>query len=265
VQSEKSGYRTPALKHLKLPGRRRELKDSSPGTPQPHMLRLDHVGMRYDDGPEVLHDLNLSLTRGEFLFLMGPTGAGKTSLLRLLGLAQMPCRGRFDLFGRDLATLQRDEMTALRRRIGVVFQDVRLLEHLSTFDNVALPLRISGGQDSQIGGFVSEILAWLGLSNATDAKPATLSMGQRQLVAVARAIIIRPNLLLCDEPTSNLDGKLARRLMHMFTQLRKLGTTVVLATHSEELVGQYPHQVLRIAEGRLKGPLPPPAAMAAAE
>ena len=120
--------------------------------------------------------------------------------------------------------------------------------------------RISGGQDSQIGGFVSEILAWLGLSNATDAKPATLSMGQRQLVAVARAIIIRPNLLLCDEPTSNLDGKLARRLMHMFTQLRKLGTTVVLATHSEDLVGQYPHQVLRIAEGRLKGPLPPPAA-----
>jgi cell division transport system ATP-binding protein len=229
------------------------------------MLRLDQVAMRYGDGPEVLHELNLSLARGDFLFLMGPTGAGKTSLLRLLGLAQMPCRGQFTLFGRDLASLRRDELTALRRRIGMVFQDVRLLDHLSAFDNVALPLRINGGQDDQIGGFVSEMLAWLGLSNAIDAKPPTLSMGQRQLIAVARAVIVRPNLLLCDEPTSNLDSKLARRLMHLFSQLRKLGTTVVLSTHSEDLVERYPHPVLRVNEGRLKGPLPPPAAMAAAD
>jgi cell division transport system ATP-binding protein len=229
------------------------------------MLQLDQVAMRYGNGPEVLHDLNLALPRGDFLFLMGPTGAGKTSLLRLLGLAQMPCRGRFSLFGRDIATVGRDELTAMRRRIGVVFQDVRLLDHLSAFDNVALPLRISGGQDDQIGGFVSEMLAWLGLSNAIDVKPPTLSMGQRQLIAVARAVIIRPNLLLCDEPTSNLDSKLARRLMHLFTQLRKLGTTVVLSTHSEDLVERYPHPVLRLAEGRLRGPLPSPVAMAAAD
>ncbi len=229
------------------------------------MLRLDQAAMRYDDGPEVLRDLNLSVPRGEFLFLMGPTGAGKTSLLRLLGLAQMPCRGQYTLFGRDVASLPRDELTALRRRIGTVFQDVRLLDHLSAFDNVALPLRISGGQDDQIGGFVSEMLAWLGLSNAIDAKPPTLSMGQRQLVAVARAVIIRPNLLLCDEPTSSLDNKLARRLLHLFTQLRKLGTTIVLSTHSDDLVERYPHPVLRLAEGRLRGPLPPPAAMAAAD
>jgi cell division transport system ATP-binding protein len=229
------------------------------------MLQLDQVAMRYGDGPEVLHDLNLALPRGDFLFLMGPTGAGKTSLLRLLGLAQMPSRGRYSLFGRDIATVRRDELTAMRRRIGVVFQDVRLLDHLSAFDNVALPLRISGGQDDQIGGFVSEMLAWLGLSNAIDAKPPTLSMGQRQLIAVARAVIIRPNLLLCDEPTSNLDSKLARRLMHLFTQLRKLGTTVVLSTHSEDLVERYPHPVLRIADGHLKGPLSPPVAMAAAD
>jgi cell division transport system ATP-binding protein len=229
------------------------------------MLRLDQVAMRYGDGPEVLHDLNLGLPRGDFVFLMGPTGAGKTSLLRLLGLAQMPSRGRFTLFGREVLSLPRDELTALRRRIGMVFQDVRLLDHLSAFDNVALPLRISGGQDDQIGGFVSEMLAWLGLSAAIDAKPPTLSMGQRQLIAIARAVIIRPNLLLCDEPTSNLDNKLARRLMHLFTQLRKLGTTVVLSTHSEDLVERYPHPVLRIAEGRLKGPVPAPAAMAAAE
>jgi cell division transport system ATP-binding protein len=229
------------------------------------MLRLDQVAMRYGDGPEVLHGLNLALPRGDFVFLMGPTGAGKTSLLRLLGLAQMPSRGRFTLFGREVASLPRDELTALRRRIGMVFQDVRLLDHLSAFDNVALPLRISGGQDDQIGGFVSEMLAWLGLSAAIDAKPPTLSMGQRQLIAIARAVIIRPNLLLCDEPTSNLDNKLARRLMHLFTQLRKLGTTVVLSTHSEDLVERYPHPVLRIADGHLRGPLPALAAMAAAD
>jgi cell division transport system ATP-binding protein len=229
------------------------------------MLRLEQVAMRYDTGPEVLHDLNLELPRGDFVFLMGPTGAGKTSLLRLLGLARMPCRGQLTLFGRDVATLRRDELTASRRRIGMVFQDVRLLDHLSAFDNVALPLRINGGQDDQIGGFVSEMLTWLGLSNAIDAKPPTLSMGQRQLVAVARAVIVRPNLLLCDEPTSSLDTKLARRLMHLFTQLCKLGSTVVLATHSEDLVERYPHPVLRLDEGRLKGPLPPPAALAAAD
>jgi cell division transport system ATP-binding protein len=229
------------------------------------MLRLDHVAMRYGDGPEVLQDLNLVLRRGDFVFLMGPTGAGKTSLLRLLGLLQKPSQGKLTLFERDVASLNRDGLGALRRRIGMVFQDVRLLDHLSAFDNVALPLRINGGQDDQIGGFVSEMLVWLGLSGAIEAKPPSLSMGQRQLIAVARAVIVRPNLLLCDEPTSNLDPKLARRLMHLFTQLRKLGTTVVVSTHSEDLVERYPHPVLRIADGRLRGPLPPLAALAAAD
>jgi cell division transport system ATP-binding protein len=229
------------------------------------MLRLDHVAMRYGDGPEVLHNLNLALPRGDFVFLTGPTGAGKTSLLRLLGLLQMPSQGAFTLFGRDVSTLKRDDLAASRRRIGMVFQDVRLLDHLSAFDNVALPLRINGGRDDQIGGLVSEMLAWLGLSALIEAKPPSLSMGQRQLIAVARAIIARPNLLLCDEPTSNLDGKLARRLMHLFTQLRKLGTTVVVATHSEDLVERYPHPILRLADGRLKRPVPAPVAMVAAE
>jgi cell division transport system ATP-binding protein len=229
------------------------------------MLRLDNVAMRYGDGPEVLRELNLELPRGDFVFLMGPTGAGKSSLLRLLGLLQMPCRGQFSLFDRDIAGLTREELGAFRRRIGIVFQDARLLDHLSAYDNVALPLRINGAQDDQISGFVSEMLAWLGLSAAIQVKPPNLSMGQRQLIAVARAVIIRPNLLLCDEPTSNLDTKLARRLMHLFTQLRKLGTTVVLATHSDDLVDRYRHPILRIADGRLRGPLPPPAAMAAAD
>jgi cell division transport system ATP-binding protein len=229
------------------------------------MLRLEHVAMRYGTGPEVLRAVNLTLGRGEFVFLMGPSGAGKTSLLRLLALLRMPSAGRLILFGDDAALLPRDRLAAVRRRIGMVFQDVRLIDHLSTFDNVALPLRISGARDEQIAGFVSEMLIWLGLGHLIHVKPTSLSMGQRQLVSVARAVITRPNLLLADEPTSNMDGKIARRLMHLFTQLCSLGTTVVLSTHSEDLVERYPHPVLHLAQGRLAGPLQPLSALAAAD
>jgi cell division transport system ATP-binding protein len=229
------------------------------------MLRLDNAFMRYGAGPEVLHDVNLALQRGDFFYMMGPTGAGKTSLLRILGLIHRPSRGRILMQERDVATMTREELAAQRRRIGMVFQDFRLLDHLSAYDNVALPLRISGGHDEQIGGFVSEMLAWLGLSEVIEAKPPQLSMGQRQLVAIARAVITRPNLLLCDEPTSNIDNKLARRLMHLFTQLGKLGTAIVLSTHNDDLVERYPHPILHMAKGRLTAPRHPQAVMAAAE
>ena len=172
------------------------------------MLRVDDVSMRYEGGPEVLRDVSLTLERGDFYYMMGPTGAGKTSLLRLLGLMHRPTRGSITMFDRDVAAMSREELTALRRRIGMIFQDFRLLDHLSAYDNVALPLRINGGQDEQIGGFVSEMLAWLGLSEVIDAKPPQLSMGQRQLVAIARAVVTRPNQQRFGEPTSNLDGKL---------------------------------------------------------
>jgi cell division transport system ATP-binding protein len=229
------------------------------------MLQLQNVGMRYGQGPEVLHDVELKLERGDFFYMMGATGAGKTSLLRVLGLIHPPSRGKVIMFERDVATMSRQEVGALRRRIGMVFQDFRLLDHLSAFDNVALPLRINGGQDEQIGGFVSEMLAWLGLSDVIEANPPALSMGQRQLVAIARAVITRPNLLLCDEPTSNIDSKTARRLMHLFTQLSRLGTSIVLSTHNDDLVQRYPHPVIQMTKGRLSRPQPAPAAMAAAE
>jgi cell division transport system ATP-binding protein len=224
------------------------------------MLTLVNAAMRYGDGPEVLQELSLALPRGEFVYLRGPTGAGKTSLLRLLGLIHKPFRGQFTLFDRNVASLTRDEASALRRRIGMVFQDVRLLDHLSTYDNIALPLRINGFHDERVEDFVPELLSWIGLSAAIDASPATLSKGQRQLIAVARAIVIRPDLLLCDEPTSHLDSKPARRLMHLFAQLCKLGATVILATHNDDLVERYRHPILRIADGRLTGRLPARAA-----
>ena len=228
------------------------------------MLRLEHVALRYGEGSEVLHDVNLSLRRGQLLYVMGPSGAGKTSLLRLLALLRLPSVGRLRMFEEDVALLDRHRLAALRRRIGMVFQDVRLLDHLSVFNNVALPLRINGARDEQIGSVVSEMLTWLGLGDVIETRPSILSMGQRQLVSIARAVITRPNLLLCDEPTANLDGKLARRLMHLFTQLSRLGTTVVLTTHSDDLVERYPQPILHIAGGRLSGPRLAPAALAAA-
>lgn len=225
------------------------------------ILRLQRVGMRYGAaGEEVLHDVELTLAAGSFHFLIGPSGAGKTSLLRLLSLSHGPSRGIITLFGRDVSRLDREELAGLRRRIGVVFQDFRLLDHLSAFDNVALPLRINGASEEQISSYVSEMLGWLGLSDLIEAKPSQLSMGQRQLVAVARAVIVRPSLLLADEPTSNVDSGRSRRLMHLFLALNEMGTAVVLATHSEDLLRRHASfPVLRMEAGRLLRDEPAPA------
>jgi cell division transport system ATP-binding protein len=229
------------------------------------MLQLEQVALGYDGGSEVLRDVNLTLGRGEFLFLTGSSGTGKTSLLRVLALLQIPSAGRLTMFGEDVAQLRGERRAALRRRIGVVFQDVRLLDHLSALDNVALPLRINGGRGEEIYACASDMLKWLGLHDVIGAPPTALSMGERQLVSVARAVITRPSLLLCDEPTNNIDGKLARQLMHLFAQLCKVGTTVILATHSEDLIERYPHPVVRLAAGRLSGPVQPASALAAAD
>ena len=216
------------------------------------ILQLRRVGARYAAaGEEVLRDVDLSLAAGSFHFLVGPSGAGKTSLLRLLSLSHPPSRGSITLFGRDVSRLDREEMTGLRRRIGVVFQDFRLLDHMSAFDNVALPLRIGGASEEQIAGYVSEMLAWVGLSDSMEAKPPQLSMGQRQLLAVARAVITRPSLLLADEPTSNVDQARSLRLMRLFTALHRMGTAVVLATHSQDLLRRHGFPVLRMEGGRL--------------
>ena len=228
------------------------------------MLRLEHVAMSYGPGREVLHDIDLALQPGGCVFLMGPSASGKSSLLRLLGLAQMPSAGRYSLFHRDVAELGPIERCAFRRRIGMVFQDLRLLDHLSAFDNIALPLRISGGQDAEIGGVVAEMMGWLGLAELRDAAPRDLSMAQRQLVAVARAVIARPGLLLCDEPTGHVDDKLARRVMHLLAQLSKLGSMIVLATRDHDLVERHRYPILRMSRGRMTRPGAMAAPLAAA-
>jgi len=205
------------------------------------IVRLDCVGLRYGLGPEVLQDVNFALPAGSFHFLTGASGAGKSSLLRLMFLGLRPTRGRVVLFSRDIAQTQRYELPALRRRVGVVFQDFRLLDHLSTLDNVALPLRVRGVKESEVQKHVPELLAWVGLAEQLHSKPPTLSGGQKQRVAIARAVIGRPDLLLADEPTGNVDDHIAMRLLYLFEELNKLGTTILVATHSEQLVQRFAH------------------------
>ena len=222
---------------------------SMQGFSEAHIARFENVGLRYGLGPEVLQDVTFSLATGSFHFLVGESGAGKSSLLKLLYLALKPSRGIISLFGRDIATLPRRELPALRRQIGVVFQEFRLLEHLSTFDNVALPLRVAGVKESDINRHVAELLEWVGLKDHMKARPPTLSGGQQQRVSIARAVIARPKILLADEPTGNVDDRMALRLMHLFEELNRLGTTIVIATHNMSLVDGLGYPIMRLEQG----------------
>ncbi|MBR6663529.1 MAG: cell division ATP-binding protein FtsE, partial [Alphaproteobacteria bacterium] len=207
---------------------------------------MHNVGIRYGQGAEVLSDVKLALKRGSFHFLTGKSGAGKTSLLSMMYLAQRPSRGKMVVFGRDINFTNRDALASLRRRIGVVFQDFRLLDHLSAFDNVALPLRVCGMDEREIRKRVSELLSWVELDNHMLDATATLSGGEKQRVAIARAVINRPELLLADEPTGNVDNFIAPKLMKLFVELNKLGTTVVIATHSEKLINDFAYPRLHL-------------------
>ena len=213
------------------------------------------MGLRYGTGTETLSDLTFSLREGGFYFLTGPSGAGKTSLLKLLYLAQRPSRGLIKLFGEDIVTMSRKRLPGFRRRIGVVFQDFRLVRHLSVFDNVALPLRVAGVEDRDLMTPVTEMLNWVGLGHRSTARPATLSGGEQQRVAIARAVIARPELLVADEPTGNVDPEMAARLLHLFDALNKLGTTVVVATHDIHLIARIARsEMLRLDKGQISDP-----------
>lgn len=216
------------------------------------MVRFNNVGLRYAMGAEILRDLTFSIEPQSFQFLTGPSGAGKTTLLRLMLLSLKPTRGFISLFGRDAATLDKDAMTGLRRRIGVVFQDFRLLDHLTTYENVALPLRVQGRDEATYRAEVVELLGWVGLGERMHVLPPVLSGGEKQRAAIARALIVRPELLLADEPTGNVDPSLARRLLRLFLELHKSGTSVVIATHDLALMDQFDGaRRLVLGDGRL--------------
>ncbi len=216
------------------------------------MIRFDNVGLRYGSGPEILRDVTFHVLPGSFHFLTGPSGAGKTSLLRLLFMSLRPTRGLIFVFGENVADLPRNGRAALRRRIGIVFQDFRLLDHLTTWENVALPLRVMGRRESDYAEDVTDLLRWVGLGDRIDAYPEILSGGEKQRAAIARAVIGRPELLLADEPTGNVDPAIGNRLLRLFVELNRLGTSVIIATHDYALMDQLEAPRLMLYDGELK-------------
>ncbi len=216
------------------------------------MISLNNVALRYDRGPEILAGVNFQLRPGSFHFLTGPSGAGKTSLLRLLFMTIHPTGGEIHLFNHDVSDITTAKRAQLRRRIGIVFQDFRLLDHLTTWENVALPLRVVGKQISDYREDVTDLLQWVGLGDRMHAYPSVLSGGEQQRAAIARAVIGKPELLLADEPTGNVDPQMARRLLRLFVELNRLGTSVVIATHDHQLMRQYKAPRLELHEGDVR-------------
>ena len=215
------------------------------------IVEMNSVGLAYGDNAPVLKDIDFAIRRGSMHFLTGKSGAGKTSFLSMLYLAQKPTEGTLKVFGNNVALTDRDTLAFLRRRIGVVFQDFRLLEHLSVFDNVALPLRLRGMKEKDIRQRVIELLAWVELTDNMYTKASEISGGEKQRAAIARAVINRPELLLADEPTGNVDSDIAVKLMKLFAELNRLGTTVIIATHSNELMERYNYPRLLLSGGKL--------------
>jgi cell division transport system ATP-binding protein len=215
------------------------------------VVRFERVGLRYGRGPEILSDVNLRLRRGSFTFLTGPSGAGKSTLLKLCYLTLKQSRGLINLFENDISVMTRSEEQATKRRIGVVLQDFRLIDHLSVFENVALPLRVMGEQRASYNQDVAELLQWVGLGHRMEALPPTLSGGEQQRAAIARAVIAKPDLLIADEPTGNVDPAIGQRLLRLFSEMNRMGTTVLIATHDIDLIRGMHADILRIENGQL--------------
>lgn len=215
------------------------------------MIRFQEVDVCYTPDKPILSNINLKIDPDSFHFLTGTSGAGKSSLLKMMYLALKPSTGHIEMFGRDIANLKMFEVSNIRKRIGIVFQDFRLIQNLSIRENVALPLRIFGAKEKIIQRHVPELLDWVGLGNHLDSFPVSLSGGEQQRVAIARAVIARPNLLLADEPTGNVDDKIAERLMYLFEELYRAGTSVVVATHNKDLINEFDYPVFHITEGNL--------------
>lgn len=215
------------------------------------MIRCNNISLEYVAGKPVLRHVNLHLEAGSFTFVSGASGAGKSSLLSMLALSLQPTSGTLQLFGTDVTQLTREELPEARRKIGTVFQDFQLLNHLTVAENVALPLKIIGESPDLIHAKVKELIGWIGLDGFADVKPSVLSGGQKQRVAIARAVINKPLLILADEPTGNLDHELSMKLMYLFRSLNKVGTTIVFATHDASLMEAFEYPTIYLKDGQL--------------
>jgi cell division transport system ATP-binding protein len=232
------------------------MPDNKPRKPLRPAIAFDRASLRYVPGEDILTDVSFEIAHGDFTFLTGPSGAGKSTLLKMIYMALRPSEGRVKLFGEDISKLRRAQLPPLRRRVGVVFQEFRLLEHLSAFENVALPLKVTGSPPKSYREDVAELLTWVGLGHRLDALPETLSGGEKQRVAIARAIVAKPDLLIADEPTGNVDTEMGQRLMRLFIELnRRLGMSVLIATHDTDLLGQVEAEMLTVSGGLVsRGP-----------
>lgn len=219
--------------------------------PPKDIVTFEDVHLTYDGTREVLRGTHFAMRPGDFRFLTGPSGAGKTSLLKLIYAAHRPTSGRVEVFGHDLAQMPSDDMPKLRRRIGVVFQEFRLLDHLTAFENVALPMRVLGVSPNTYRDDVVELLSWVGLAHRIDAPPTVLSGGEKQRVALARALVSKPDLILADEPTGNVDPVMGEKIMRLLLELNRLGTAVIVATHDLGLVRGLKQPILRLKEGQV--------------
>ena len=215
------------------------------------IIELQNVSVGYD-GEDVLKNVSLSLQTGDFTFVTGKSGAGKTTLLSMLYLIKKPYKGVLNVFGNNINFSNRDELALMRQKIGVVFQDFRLLEHLSIYDNIALPLRVRGMNEKEIYKRVVELLRWIEMHKSIYKICSTLSGGEKQRVAIARAVINRPDILFADEPTGSVDSEIADKLMRLFIELNRVGTTVVIATHNEQLTSTYNYQRIDLSGGTAK-------------
>ncbi len=219
------------------------------------MIDLNEAAFSYG-GADILTELTLRLAPGSFHFLTGPSGAGKTTLLKLCYMQLLPSAGRVTIFDNDVSTMNRDQVAATRRRIGFVHQDCQFLDHLSVAENIALPLTVSG-RDTESGmANLEELLSWVGLSNQAESKPPQLSGGERQRAALARAVIMSPDVIIADEPTGNIDWEMAQRLLKLLVELNKMGKTILIATHDLNIIrnakSQISARVLRIHNRHLQ-------------
>ena len=215
------------------------------------IINMQNVAVGYD-GEDILTNVCLSLSAGSFTFVTGKSGAGKTTLLSMLYLMKKPSKGILNVFGNNINFTNRHNLALLRQKIGVVFQDFRLLDHLSVYDNIALPLRVRGMNEKEISRRVMELLKWIEMHKSVYKPCSTLSGGEKQRVAIARAVINRPDILFADEPTGSVDSEIAEKLMRLFVELNKVGTTVVIATHNEQLTSEYNFQRIELANGTAK-------------
>lgn len=215
------------------------------------LVSFESVSLQYEQDKPVLKEINLALMPGVFYFLTGASGAGKTSLLRLIYQMEKQTSGKIKLFGKDVSKIDNDKLALLRRRLGIVFQDFRLIPHMTALENAALPLRLAGADEETAHKYVKELMGWVGLGDRMEAYPTEMSGGEQQRVSIARAVVNKPSLILADEPTGNVDSESSKKLMHLFMELNKMGTTVIFATHHNNLVRRYAKPILRLRRGRL--------------